>query len=82
MHQYVLEVVDAADRMSNPGREMPRAMYTTIGIVLVLYVGHAPQTFMNHSRRVIGQARMLLPPRTTHDQIEESILGPPGHVYS
>ena len=34
-------VSNAAEDMDNPTRDLPRAMYTTIGIVIVLYVGLA-----------------------------------------
>ena len=34
-------ISNTAERMRNPARDLPRAMYATIGIVLVLYVGLA-----------------------------------------
>jgi len=34
-------ISNTADRMENPARDLPRAMYTTIIIVIVLYVGLA-----------------------------------------
>lgn len=34
-------ISNTADRMEHPARDLPRAMYATIGIVIVLYVGLA-----------------------------------------
>jgi amino acid transporter len=53
---------NAADRMSNPARDMPRAMYTTIGIVLVLYVGLALTiTGVVSPHALVSSKAMLLP---------------------
>jgi amino acid transporter len=53
---------NAADRMSNPARDMPRAMYTTIGIVLVLYVGLALTiTGAVSEQELVSSEAMLLP---------------------
>jgi amino acid transporter len=53
---------NAADKMSNPARDMPRAMYTTIGIVLVLYVGLALTiTGVVSPHALVSSKAMLLP---------------------
>jgi len=53
---------NTADRMSNPARQMPRAMYTTIGIVMVLYVGLALTiTGVVSEQELVSSEAMLLP---------------------
>ena len=48
-------VSNTAEDMENPARDLPRAMYTTIGIVIVLYVGLA-----------LAVVWLLAEPRRTH----------------
>jgi amino acid transporter len=53
---------NAADKMRDPARDLPRAMYTSIGIALILYVGLALTiTAVVSEQELVSSGAMLLP---------------------
>ena len=55
-------ISNAADRMQDPARDLPRAMYTAIGLVLVLYVALAMAiTAVVTEQELVSSGAKLLP---------------------
>jgi len=55
-------ISNAADRMQDPARDLPRAMYTSIGLVLVLYVALAMAiTAVVSEQELVSSGAKLLP---------------------
>ena len=55
-------ISNAADRMQDPARDLPRAMYTSIGIVIVLYVALAMAiTAVVSEQELVSSGAKLLP---------------------
>jgi amino acid transporter len=68
---------NSVEDMKNPSRDLPRAMYTTIGIVIVLYVGLALATIaaVDHEQLVSSGPLLLVEAaRTAFGQVGFTVL--------